>query len=192
MILVTAATGNVGGSVVRQLVDAGERVRALTRHPASTNLPSRVDVIGGDLTEPGSLGTAFDGIRQMFLFPIPSTAAEVTVRAVASGVQHIVLLSSSATEDGPDNYIGAVHRAVEQAVLVSGADWTFLRPGGFATNTLSWAPSIRADRVVRLPFPDASVNPIHEDDIAAVAVTALLGDGHAGARYQLTGPKSLT
>ncbi len=33
MILVTGASGNVGRQVVDQLVAAGERVRALSRHP---------------------------------------------------------------------------------------------------------------------------------------------------------------
>jgi len=45
---------------------------------------------------------------------------------------------------------------------------------------------------VRAPYPDASVNLIHEADIAAVATTALLEDGHVGARYELTGSASMT
>ena len=64
----------------------------------------------------------------------------------------------------------------------------------FAANTLSWwAPQIRAGGdVVRWPYIAAPTAPIHERDIAAVAVRALCDDGHAGAEYILTGPQSLT
>jgi hypothetical protein len=51
---------------------------------------------------------------------------------------------------------------------------------------------IRVDGVVREPFARAAQAPIHEADIAAVVVTALLQDGHAGRRYTLSGPASLT
>lgn len=51
--------------------------------------------------------------------------------------------------------------------------------GMFVTNTLSWAPSIRAEGVVRQPFPDSTAAPLHEVDIAAVAVAALLDPGAA-------------
>jgi uncharacterized protein YbjT (DUF2867 family) len=62
MILVTGATGNVGGSVVRQLLEAGENIRALTRDPGAARLPAGVDVVGGDLADPSTLAGAFDGI----------------------------------------------------------------------------------------------------------------------------------
>jgi uncharacterized protein YbjT (DUF2867 family) len=45
---------------------------------------------------------------------------------------------------------------------------------------------------VRWPYADAVTSPIHQRDIAAVAVRALCEDGHAGAKYILTGPQSLT
>ena len=192
MIVVTGATGNVGGNVVRQLLDAGERVRAVTRSPGAARLPDGVEVVGGDLTEPSTLAGVFDGAERMFLFPVPATVESVAELARASGVRRVVLLSSGAAADQGDNPIAVMHRTVERALENSGLDWTFVRPGGFATNTLSWAPSVRAEGVVRAPYPDASVNPIHEADIAAVATTALLEDGHVGARYPLTGPASTT
>jgi uncharacterized protein YbjT (DUF2867 family) len=64
----------------------------------------------------------------------------------------------------------------------------------FAANALSWwGPQIRAgSNTIRWPFADTPTAPIHEADIAAVAVRALLQDGHASAEYMLTGPQSLT
>jgi uncharacterized protein YbjT (DUF2867 family) len=192
MILVTGATGNVGGSVVRQLLDVGENIRALTRDPGAARLPTGVDVVGGDLADPSTLAGAFDGIDRMFLFPVPATAAAVTELAVRAGVRRVAVLSSSAVTQPGDNMVSVMHRTVEDAVLRSGLDATFVRPGGFATNTLSWAPSVRAEGVVRAPYPGAAMNSIHEADIAAVATAALLDDKHAGAAYQLTGPASIT
>ncbi|WP_028936684.1 NAD(P)H-binding protein [Pseudonocardia spinosispora] len=192
MILVTGATGNVGGAVLRQLLDAGERVRAVTRNPATATLPSGADVVGGDLLEPRSLCEAFTGVERVFLFPSPETAAEVVTLAAANGVRRVVLLSSSSVVQGDDNPISRRHSTVEDALRDSGLGTTFVRPGGFATNTLAWAPSIRAESVVRAPFARSSTNLIHEADIAAVAVAALLEDGHDGAAYELNGAGALT
>ena len=77
-------------------------------------------------------------------------------------------------------------------IEASGLPWTFLRPGMFAANALSrWAPQIRAGDVVRWPYAASPTAPIHERDIAAVAVRAQLEAGHDGAEYVLTGPQSL-
>src|SRR5262249_28985393 len=67
-----------------------------------------------------------------------------------------------------------------------------LRPHAFAANALSWAAQIRAEGAVSGPYPAATTAPIHEHDIAAVAMRALTSDGHAGAVYELTGPETLT
>ncbi|MDQ8703963.1 hypothetical protein RCO28_15885 [Streptomyces sp. LHD-70] len=52
--------------------------------------------------------------------------------------------------------------------------------------------SIRTESTVRSAFPDAIGVPVHEADIAEVAVAALLEDGHAGRAYSLSGPEALT
>jgi uncharacterized protein YbjT (DUF2867 family) len=81
---------------------------------------------------------------------------------------------------------------VEHRIEGSVDAWTFLRPTGFAANTLMWADQIRDSGVVRWPYGQASRSLIHERDIAAVGVQALTEGGHAGARYVLTGPQALT
>jgi uncharacterized protein YbjT (DUF2867 family) len=48
VILVTGATGNAGGAVVRALVYAGEQVRALVREADRAPLPAGVDAVVGD------------------------------------------------------------------------------------------------------------------------------------------------
>lgn len=187
-ILVTGATGHVGRHVVRQLAEAGERVIAMTRDPASASFPAGVEVVRGDLLDPASVPV--DGVDRMYLFPEPRTATEVVGRARAAGVRRIVTLSSGAVTGGFDTDF---QLPVEQAVEASGLEYTHLRPGDFASNTARlWGPMIRADRVVRYPEPDAPSLAIHDGDLAAVAVTALLTDGHAGRWYDLTGPERLT
>lgn len=193
-ILVTGATGHVGRVVAERLLEAGEHVRALTRRPATAGLPENAEVVAGDLTDADALPAGlFDGVDRMYLFPIAQTAGDVLARAAAAGVRRVVTLSALAAEmDGGDNAIGDRHLTVERAVEAAGVEWTHLRPGPFAVNQLAWAPSIRAEGVVRAPYPRAHQAPIHEADIAEVAVAALLEDGHAGAAYALSGPESLT
>ncbi|MEE2041799.1 nucleoside-diphosphate sugar epimerase, partial [Nocardiopsis sp. CT-R113] len=71
----------------------------------------------------------------------------------------------------------------------SGAHWTFLRPSGFAANTLHWAPRIRTHRTVTSTHPHLARPLIHEADIADVAVDALTRPEHHHQRtHHLTGP----
>ena len=69
--------------------------------------------------------------------------------------------------------------------------WTFLRPVGFAANTLGWADQVRQG-VVRWPYGEARRSLIHEKDIAAVAVHVLTSAGHGGGKYVLSGPEQLS
>jgi uncharacterized protein YbjT (DUF2867 family) len=192
-ILLTGATGKVGRHVARSLAASGHHVRALTRTPATAALPAGVEVVEGDLEQPHTLPAALEGIDRMYLFPVPETAHEVAALARKAGVGHIVVLSSSSVLDDESNPSHQHHRAVERAVEDSGADWTFVRPDEFAGNTLwKWGDSIRTEGVVRAPYGGAARAIVHEADIAAVVATALLEDGHAGARYLVTGPRALT
>jgi uncharacterized protein YbjT (DUF2867 family) len=189
-ILVTGATGNVGRNVVDRLVAAGADVRALTRDPANAQFPEGVRVVAGDLAAPESLGGVFDDVDKVFLFPVPETARQVVAAATAAGVRHVVVLSSAAVTAGYDTHF---HQPVEQAVEESGMAWTHVRPGEFALNKLYlWGPMVRAESVVRDPFPEALEIPTHEADIADVAAIALLGAGHEGKAYSLVGPAAIS
>jgi uncharacterized protein YbjT (DUF2867 family) len=198
MILVTGATGNVGRHVVSELLAAGESVRALTRNPGSAELPEDVEVVGGDLVDPGTLDPALEGIESVFLvWPTLSAdhAAPATLDAIAKHARRVVYLSSRGVPDDPEEQAESIigsHARIERLIERSGLEWTFLRPGGFAANTLMWAPQIRAEGVVRWVHGAAGRSLIHERDIAAVGARTLTGDGHGGTKYELTGPQTLT
>ncbi|GGM80203.1 nucleotide-diphosphate-sugar epimerase [Longimycelium tulufanense] len=197
-ILVTGATGTVGRVLVDQLLAAGQPVRALTRNPARAGLPERADVVTGDLTRRHTLEPVLDGVDRVYLVAVLESeqvvehARSFLELAGKSGVKRVVFLSTDAvTERRVGSY--ETHHEVEQVIEESGLQWTHLRPGEFAANKLAtWGPSIRAENVVRNPYPDTLGVPIHEADIAEVAVRALLEDSHAGKAYTLTGPQALS
>ncbi|NGY58899.1 NmrA family NAD(P)-binding protein [Lentzea sp. NEAU-D13] len=195
MILVTGATGRVGGSVMSQLLDKGESVRALVRDPQRAALPDGVQVVRGDLADPASLGPALDGVDSVFLvWPTIAAdhAAPQAIAEIAKRAQRIVYLSSNGvSEDVTEGILGS-HAKLERLIEDSGVEWTFLRPSGFAANTLAWAEQIRAEGVVRWVHGAARRALIHEGDIAAVGVVALTEEGHVGARHTITGPEAIT
>jgi uncharacterized protein YbjT (DUF2867 family) len=197
-VLVTGATGNVGRQVVSQLLATDCPVRALTRNPDAAGLPPRAEVVCGDLTDADALGRCLDGVDVVFLvWTAPAGAAPAAVSKIAGHARRVVLLTAPHKTPHPffqqPNPLQRLFAQLERLIEESGLPWTFLRPGMFAANARTWwAPQIRAADVVRWPYAAAPTAPIHERDIAAVAVRALLEPGHDGAEYVLTGPESLS
>lgn len=189
-ILVTGATGTVGRHVTDQLVQRGVRVRALTRNPARARarLPEGVELAAGDLMKPETLGDALQGVEAMFLIISSdepnadlNTDPQIAALAEAAGVRRVVILVGY--EEGP----------VEDAVRAGGMQWTLVKPSEFMANARDdWQEAIRTEGVVREFYGNARSARVHEGDIAAVAVEALLGEGHHGRSYSLTGPEVLT
>jgi uncharacterized protein YbjT (DUF2867 family) len=189
VILVIGASGNVGRHVVSGLLERGLEVRALVRDPDSARLPTGADAVSADLANPRSVAEHLDGVGAVFLvWPFFSAdGAEEVVSTLAGNAQRIVYLSAEAASGRPSSFWATIERAIEPLA----SEWTFLRPTGFAANTLMWAEQIRASGVVRWPYGQAARSLIHERDIAAVAIRALTEDGHAGARYILSGPEAV-
>jgi len=199
-ILVIGATGHVGRQVVSQLIGCGAHVRAMARNPDAAGLPAGAEVVRGDLTVPESLDAPLDGIDTVFLlwFAPPDAVPAAVARIAASG-RRIVFLSSPHKTPHPffqgsqPNRGAMLHAEIESRIEASGSQWTFIRPGMFAINAVGWwAAKIRAGEVVRWPYGDVATAPIHERDIAAVAVRALSEDGHHAKDYVITGPQALT
>ncbi|SPL95368.1 Oxidoreductase [[Actinomadura] parvosata subsp. kistnae] len=168
-ILVTGATGTVGRHAVALLREAGAEAVALSGKD-------------GDLRDPATL-PPLDGVTSVLLvwpFATADGAREV-LRALAG--RHVVYLSSAARR--------ASEREVERLVEEAAGTWTLLRPHAFAANALRWARQVRAG-VVRGAHGAAGQPVVHERDVAAVAVRALLDAGHHGAAHTLTGPETLS
>ena len=197
-VLVTGATGQIGSEVVSQLRGSGCRIRAASRNPHSANLPPDVDIVPGDLSAPETLDACLNGVDSVFLVWLaPVAAAAPAIERIAAHARQIVLLTSPHRTPHPffqqPNGMRAVHAGVEQLIEASGLAWTFLRPGPFAINCRNWwAQQLRKGNVVRWCYADAATAPVHERDIAAVAVRALCDEGRDGHEYVLTGPASLT
>ena len=196
MIVVTGATGNVGRPLTRALAEAGQQVTAVSRHAAA--VPDGVRHLAVDLTEPGGLGPALTGAKALFLLlsgdmhAAGANPADTIAAAEAAGVRRVVLLSTQGVATRPLGATRIAMRALEDLLRGSGLEWAILRPGGFASNALWWAESIRAQRVVAAPFGDVGVPIVDPADIAEVAAACLLDDRHNGGVYELTGPEVIT
>jgi len=193
MIVVTGATGNVGGELVRALAARGDTaVRAVARRPDPAAFPPGVEVAAADLADPVSLGPALAGARGLFLLG-GFAGAELLATARQAGVDHVVLLTSRCVVGGrPDNAITRMWLDAEDAVRSSGLAWTILRPSGFHSNALRWLPQLQAGDVVQAPWPAVAIASIDPADIAAVAAVALTEPGHEGTALPLSGPEALT
>jgi uncharacterized protein YbjT (DUF2867 family) len=192
MILVTGATGNVGGQLVRRLAGAGETVRALGHSAVPSGMPEGVEGVIGDLDQPETLHDALDGTRGVFLLPGYRDMAGVLAELLRAGAGRVVLLSGSSAEDGDmGNAISRYMILSEAAARESGLPWTILRPSGFMSNALRWAPQLRTGDVMRAPFAGVRVAAIDPHDIAAVAAEALTLAGYEGRIYRVSGPEPM-
>jgi uncharacterized protein YbjT (DUF2867 family) len=192
MILVTGATGNVGGELVSALAGAGQPVRALTRASREQDFPPGVQSVTGDLNKPQSMGNALTGAEAMFLYPGYQDLAGTLAQARQAGVRRVVLMSGSSAASGDTgNAVSRYMIESEEAVRASGLAWTLVRAFGFMSNTLQWVPQLRKGDLVRAPFAGVPIAMVDPSDIAAVAAAALTATGHDGRVYTVSGPQAL-
>ncbi len=195
-VLVTGASGNVGGAVARSLLAAGFDVRAAGTTPDELEkaLPGAHGV-RLDLTDPSTFGAAVQGAAAVFLVRPPAIArvgptlnALVDV-AVEAGVGHVVFSSVA----GADTNRVVPHHRVEAHLRAAPVDWTILRPGFFAQNLAdAYRTDIVEDGRIYLPAGDGRAAFIDARDIGEVAAVVLADRGaHRGAGYTLTGPEAL-
>ena len=151
MILVTGATGKVGGQALRRLVDKGSDVRALVRDPAKiAALGLGVEAVQGDLDKPETLPPAMAGVDKVLIvaggWDIPGEDANMIAAAEAAGVGHVVLLSSLGVQAGVAS--GPFHAPGEEKLRSTRLSWTILRPGFYMANALMWRDTVVGQGVI--------------------------------------------
>ena len=197
MIVVLGGTGNIGRPTVAELQSRGAEFKAVSRNPdaARETLGPGVEVVGGDLSQPESLATAFAGADRVFLHSglSPTLAAEqinAIDAAKAAGVSHIVKISGNENGMRPDAPAPTLrmHYEAEEALKASGVPYTLIRPNYFMQNLLAMAPVIAEQGKMIAPISgEVQVSMIDCRDIAQVAAMALTEDGHEGKIYALHG-----
>ena len=198
MILITGATGRVGGTTLKQLSTRGVAVRALVRNAekAAQVASPLVETVIGDLAQPRSLESALDGITAALLVsPLDPHQVEIQGNfidaAKRAGRVHVVKISGLGTALNSSVRSGRWHAQTEKHLEDSGLPFTHLRPPFFMQNILRFAPTIRASGEFSGSMNQGKVAMIDVEDIAAVAVTALTTAAHVGKAYTLTGPEAL-
>ena len=195
MILVTGATGKVGGQALRRLVEKGLDVRAFVRDPAKIEvLGLGVEAAQGDLDKPETIPPAMAGVDKVLVvaggWDIPAEDANVIAAAEAAGVAQVVLLSSLGVEAGVAS--GPFHAPGEEKLRSSGLGWTILRPGFYMANAMMWRDTIVGQGVFYEPTGTGRHALVHPADVGDVATAVLASDGHAGRTYELTGPEAIS
>jgi NAD(P)H dehydrogenase (quinone) len=196
LITVTGATGGLGGRVARRLAERGVGQRLVVRDLGRAPELAGAEVAAASYDDPGSLRRAFEGTRTLLMVSASEDPdrlrlhANVVDAAADAGVEQVVYTSFFGAAPDCTFTFGRDHWHTEELIRASGLRHTFLRDNLY----LDFLPlMVGADGVIRGPAADGRVAAVTRDDIADVAVAALLeGDRHAGRTYDLTGPEALT
>jgi uncharacterized protein YbjT (DUF2867 family) len=193
-ILVTGGTGTVGSQVVANLVAAGQDVRVLTRSPEkAAALPDGVTGAIGALSEPSTLGSAFEGVERLFLLtPLAQDEVDQGLAAIeaakAAGAGRIVFMSVHQADEAPQIPHFASKVEIARGLERSGLPYTVIEPNSFYQNDLMLQHPLMQFGVYPNPIGSVGLNRVDVRDIAAAAVAALTEDGHEGEHYPVVGP----
>lgn len=193
-ILVTGATGNLGRAVVQAVTRKGFRVKAASRHPETIPLAENVEALRMDYADPSTLAPALANVKGVFLIAppmdpeAPAKLKPVIEKAKTLGVEHIVFTSALGADQSEQSPL----RIIERALIVSGANYTILRPNFFMENFSAGfvSPMIKSQGSIFLAAGDGKTSFISTQDIAEVAATAF-AKKLFGKEYNLTGPDAL-
>jgi NADH dehydrogenase len=212
-IFVTGAAGFVGREVVRQLLAAGYKVRALVRDPkrARKVLSETVELYQWDVTRPEGIRQGMTGCQAVvhlvgIIFETGgATFEEIHVQGTRhvleaardEGIRRFIHMSALGTRpDARSRYHQTKHRA-ENLVRESGLDWTIFRP------SVIFGPNDRfVNRLARImrnapvvPLigsGQARLQPIGVSDVAACMVLSVGNPVSIGKVYELGGPQTMT
>ncbi len=201
-ILVTGATGTVSSPLIQQLSRSPEvQLRALVRSEANADKlrAAGVQAVLGDLDDPDSLPSAFEGADELWqLTPPGPRAPENNMNALwaarRGGVKRVVRMSAiGAAHDAPTRN-GRLHALSDAELQASGLRWTILRPHFFMQNLLGFAPAVAAAGAIYMNLGQGRMGFVDTRDISEVAARILLDptERHDGKIYTPTGPESLT
>jgi uncharacterized protein YbjT (DUF2867 family) len=214
VILLTGATGTIGGALLPRLVETGEPLRALVRDPRGLGR-HRVRITLGDLGEmrdPRIRRQALRGVHTVIHLAAairdqPAARVEelnglATARllraAEQAGVERFVFFSALGTSEFQRTRFFRAKALAEAAVAASPLRTTVFAPSIVYDRDDPWVRLMK--RLALLPaLPisgsgEAAFQPIWAQDVARCVIAELDRDtdGDGSLRYELAGPETLT
>ena len=201
-VLVTAATGKIGSAVATQLLEKGVPTRALVRRSdaRSDRLQALgAEVVVGDMFDIQQVAAAVDGVDRVFFNPpyhphVLDSAVAFAVAARRSGVEAVVALGQWLASPEHPSLLTRQHWLIDKLfALLPDTAHVAVDPGFFADNYMILMPMAAQLGVLPSPTGGGRNAPPSNEDIARVAVGALLDPHrHDGRAYRPTGPKLLS
>lgn len=197
---ISGASGNLGSATVRHLK---ARLGGQANIVGISRTPEKVEALGvearrGDFDQPETLAVAFEGLDRLLLIPTDNMQPGVRAKqqsaaieqAVATGVQHVVLLSAVGARFAEVPHLWESYFVPEQFLMRSAERWTIVRMAYYAESFVQEAQMSLAQgaHVSLAPTP---VNFVAREDVAAASAAVLATEGHHGTIYQATGPEAL-
>lgn len=197
MILVSGATGGIGGEICRLLGQAGVPFKAMCRKPEQVEhfKGEGVEAVMGDFDRPETLDGVMEGCDRLFLIT-PPTPDQVEQEKAAidaakrAGVARIVKISASDGNIRSTVPWAKSHALIDHYLRDAGIGWTILKPTAFMQNFF-WFKDPIAKGFLPQIAGKGSVSWVDTRDVARVAAKVLTEDGHNHATYFLTGPETL-
>jgi len=195
-VFLTGASGNVGSAVLQYLAHNGTRTIAGVRAPGRyTNHHKNTRFVHFDFDDPQTFAPALKGVEKVFLVRPPHITSMERVfhpfidTCASEGVTHLVFLSLLGAEKNPF----PPHHKIEKAILRSGIDYTFVRPGFFMQNlSTTHAADIRDRDDLFIPAGKAKISFVDTEDVGEIIGKVLVDEGHRNRAYTVTGPEAIT
>jgi NAD(P)H dehydrogenase (quinone) len=199
-IAITGGSGQLARRAAELALEtvAPEDLILTTRTPAAlAAFAARgVTVRPADFATPPALRAAFAGVERLLLISATDLAHRTEQHraaldaARAAGVRHVIYTSGLKPEPPNPAVVAPSHFATEQALTQSGLDWTILRNSLYSDYQAPEAAAAIASGTLLHNRGAGKVAYVARADCAAVAAAVLVGHGHAGRCYDVTGPEA--
>ena len=199
-ILITGATGNVGLSTVRLLLDQQDlnyEVLAAVRNVESAKKLeglAKAQLVNFEFDEPATYAAALKDVKKVLLIR-PNQVSDVSKhifpfldQVEKSGVEQLVFVSIVGAER---NRVFANHR-IETHLKKMNIPHTIVRPSLYMQNLITLhGQEIRQNDRIYIPAGAGMVNYIDARDVARLVVELITKPGHVGKEYDITGQEPM-
>lgn len=203
-ILITGATGHLGGEALNQLIEKTDPqyVSVIARDPLKLNFfkDKGINVFQADYDKPSTLEKAFQGIDTLYFVSASDIGKRskqhenIVAAAKKAGIKHVVYTSfqrKNGTEKSPIAPIAQTHLETERWLKESGVSYTILKHALY----LNVVPMFIGDQVIEngsvyFPAGEGKAAYASRSEMAEAAVNILTSGNHENKVYEISNTES--